>query len=173
MLFLSFIEPIFAWNVPLYLQFSWEISSLFYPIIFLYVSTCSLKKAFLFLLAILWNSGHSVGYIFPFLFFLLLPFFSQLFVTPPQKSLCLLEFLFLWMVWSQCYKLPSIVLQALHLPDLIPLICLSFPLYKESCYVIPEWLSCFPYFLQFKPGICNKKLWSKPQSAPGLFLLTV
>ena len=48
----------------------------------------SLRKAFLFLLAILWNL-HSNAYIFPFLLCLLFLFFSQLFVRPPQKTICL------------------------------------------------------------------------------------
>ena len=43
------------------------ISSLPYSIEFLYLLHCSLKKAFLFLLAILFSGNlHSVGHIFPF-----------------------------------------------------------------------------------------------------------
>ena len=64
LLFLSFIVPIFAWNVPL-------ISPIFlkrYLVIplplFSFISLhCSLKKAFLSLLAILWNSAFSWVYL--------------------------------------------------------------------------------------------------------------
>ena len=51
---------------------------------------CSLKKAFLSLLAILWNSA-----IFPFLPCFSLLFFLQLFVKPPQTNTAFLH-LFLW-----------------------------------------------------------------------------
>ena len=47
---------------------------------------CSFKKAFLSLLAILWNSAFS-WYIFPFLPCLLLLFFPQIFVRPPQTAI--------------------------------------------------------------------------------------
>ena len=56
--FLSFIEPIFAWNVPLvsliFLKKSLVFPILFFPSISLH---WSLRKAFLSLLAILWNSA--------------------------------------------------------------------------------------------------------------------
>ena len=54
---------------------------------------CSLKKAFLSLLAILWNSAFG-WYIFPFSLCLSLLFFSQLFVRPLQT---ILPFFFLGM----------------------------------------------------------------------------
>ena len=47
---------------------------------------CSLMKAFLSLLAILWNSAFSCVYL-PFLLYLSLLFFSQLFVRPPQTTI--------------------------------------------------------------------------------------
>ena len=56
----------------------------------------SLRKASLSLLAILWNSALKWVYLsFSFLLCLLLLFFSQLFVRPPQTSICLFEFIFL------------------------------------------------------------------------------
>ena len=65
--FLSFIVPIFAWNVPL-ISLIFLKRSLVFPI--LLFSSASLhwspRKAFLSLLAILWTL-HSDGYIFPFL----------------------------------------------------------------------------------------------------------
>ena len=74
--FLSCIVPIFAWNVPLvYLIFLNR--SLVFPIQ-LFPSTSlhwSLKKPFLSLLAILWNSAFKWVYLFFFIFFSFL-FFS-------------------------------------------------------------------------------------------------
>ena len=86
---LCFIVPIFAWNVPLVFQIFLK-RSLVFPIrLFSAISLhCSLKKAFLSLFAILWNSAlsYSVGCIFPFVLCLLFLFFSQLFVRPPQTT---------------------------------------------------------------------------------------
>jgi len=74
--FLSFIEPIFAWNVPL-LSLILLKRSLVFPI--LLFSSISLhwwlRKAFLSLLAILWNSAFKWVYLsllphFPLLYFL-------------------------------------------------------------------------------------------------------
>ena len=65
--FLSFIEPIFAWNVPL-VSLIFLKRSLVFPIL-LFSSTSLhwlLKKAFLSLLAVL-GTLHSDAYIFPFL----------------------------------------------------------------------------------------------------------
>ena len=96
--FLSFIVPISAWNVPL-VSLIFLKSTLVFPIL-LFSSISlhwSLRKAFLSLLAILWNSLHSNGYIFPFLLCFLLLFFSQLFVRPPQTAIllfCISFFLF-------------------------------------------------------------------------------
>jgi len=75
-LFLSFIVSIFAWNVPLvsliFLKRSLVFPSLLIPSISLH---CSLKKAFVSLLAILWNSAFRWVY----LSFSPLPFTSHLF----------------------------------------------------------------------------------------------
>ena len=57
------------------------------------------------------------------------------------------------------YKPPSIILQALCVPDLIPWIYLSLPLYNHKVFYLGnEWPSGFPYFLQFKSEFCNKDL---------------
>jgi len=76
LLFLSFIEPIFAWNVPLvsliFLKRSLVFPIPLFPSTFLH---CSLKKAFLSFLAILWNSVLSWLY----LSLSSLPFVSLLF----------------------------------------------------------------------------------------------
>ena len=56
--FLFFIQPIFSWNIPLVSQISLERSLVFPILLFSSISLhWSLRKAFLSLLAILWNSG--------------------------------------------------------------------------------------------------------------------
>ena len=76
--FLSFIEPIFAWNAPL-VSLIFLKRSLVFP--FLLFSSISLhwllRKAFLSLLAILWNSGFRCLY----LSFSPLPLASLLFLS--------------------------------------------------------------------------------------------
>jgi len=97
--FLSFIVPIFAWNVPLvsliFLKSSLVIPILLFSSISLH---CSLRKAFSFLFAILWNSANSDGYICPLSFaFYFLSFLDYLqgFIRQPFY---LFAFLFLGMV---------------------------------------------------------------------------
>jgi len=76
--FLSFIEPIFAWNVPLISQVFLKRSLVFPILLFSSISLhWLLRKAFLSLLAILWNSALKWVY----LSFSPLPFISLL-VTP-------------------------------------------------------------------------------------------
>ena len=62
--FLSFIVPIFGWNVPLmfpiFLKRSLVFPSLFFSSVFMHGS---LKKTFLSLFAILWNSAFSLVYL--------------------------------------------------------------------------------------------------------------
>ena len=123
--FLSFIEPIFAWNVPLGSLIFLKRSLLFPILLFSSISLhWLLRKAFLSLLAILWNSDSN-GYVYPFLLCFLLLFFSQLFVRPPQTATLLFCISFSWgWSWSlspvQCHELLSIVHQALCLSDLVP-----------------------------------------------------
>ena len=113
--FLSFTEPIFAWNVPLvsliFLKRCLVFPILLFPSISLH---WSLRKAFLSLLAILWNSAFKWEYLsFSPLFFTSL--LSQLFARPRQTdkyfAFCI-SFSWEWS-WSlphvQCHKPPSIV----------------------------------------------------------------
>ena len=95
--FMSFIEPIFAWNFPL-VSLIFLKRSLGFPIL-LFSSISlhwSLRKAFLSLLAILWISAFKWIYLScsPLFSFL---FFSNLFVRPPQTAILLffLHFFFL------------------------------------------------------------------------------
>ena len=61
---LSFIEPIFAWNVPLVSLIFLKRSLVFPILLFSSISLhWSLKKAFLFLLSILWNSAFRCLYL--------------------------------------------------------------------------------------------------------------
>ena len=74
--FLSFIVPIFAWNVPLVSLIFLKRPPVFPILLFSFISLhCSLRKAFLSLLAILWNSALRWVY----LSFSPLPFASLLF----------------------------------------------------------------------------------------------
>ena len=91
--FLSFIVPIFVWNVPL-VSLIFLKGSLVFPI------PCidhRGRPSYLFLL--FFGTLHSNGCIFPFLLCLSLLFFSQLFIRPPQTTICLwkttIAFLFL------------------------------------------------------------------------------
>ena len=97
--FLSFIVPIFAWNVPL-VSLIFLKRSLVFPI--LLFSSIPLhwlfRKAFLSLLAILWNSAFTWAY----LSFSLLPFTSLLFwaicKASSENHFAFLHFFFLGMV---------------------------------------------------------------------------
>ena len=130
--FLSFIVPIFAWNVPLVSLIFLKRSLVFPMLLFSSVSLhWSLRKAFLSLLAILWNSAFRWVY----LSFSPLPFafLSYLWGLLRQPFLPFCISFFSWgYSWSlppvQCHKPLSIVLQALS--DLILWIYLSLLLYN-------------------------------------------
>ena len=96
--FLSFIVPIFAWNVPLVslIFLKRALFSLVFPhsFVFLYFFAWSLRKAFLSLFAILCNST-SKWVNFSFLLCLFLLLFSKLFVRPPQTTIFPFALLFL------------------------------------------------------------------------------
>ena len=123
--FLSFIKTIFAWNVPLVPLIFFKRSLVFPILLFSSISLhWSLRKAFLSLLAILWNSAFKWKYLSFSPFFSHL-FFSWLFVRPPQTIICLFAFLFHGDGLDPCllynvYEPPSIVHQALCLSDLVP-----------------------------------------------------
>ena len=96
---LSFIVPIFAWNILLVSLIFLKWSLVFPILLFSSISLCwSLRKAFLSLLAVLWNSAFRWVYlsIFP------LPFTSLSFSTICKPSsdnqFAFLHFLFLGMV---------------------------------------------------------------------------
>ena len=136
--FLSFIEPIFAWNVPWVSLIFLKRTIVFLTLLFSSISLhWSLRKAFLSLLAILWNSASN-GYIFPFFLCFLLLFFSQLFVRSLQDShFAFLHFFSMGMVlitasctmsWTSIHSSSG----TLSNQDLIPWIYLSLPLYDHK-----------------------------------------
>ena len=142
-LYLSFIEPIFAWNVPLVSRISLKKPLVFPILLFSSISLhWSLRKAFLFLLAILWNSAFRWEY----LSFSPLPFASLLFSAICKASsgnhFALLHFFFLGMVlitasytmsWTSIHS-SSGTLSIRSSPLIWPHQLLeSLPLYNCSC----------------------------------------
>ena len=92
---LSFIEPIFAWNVPLVSLIFLKRSLVFPILLFSSISLhWSLRKAFLSLLAILWNSALKWVYLafYPLLFMFLL--FTAICKTSSDSRFAFLCFFF-------------------------------------------------------------------------------
>ena len=135
--FLSFIVHIFAWNVPLVSLIFLKISLVFPSQLFSSISLYwSLRKAFLSLLAMLWNSAFKWAYLSfsPLLFISLL--FSAICKSSQTTYLPFFHFLFLEMVlitascttsWTWVHSF-----QALCLSDLMPWIYFSLPLYNRK-----------------------------------------
>jgi len=103
---LSFIVPIFAWNIPLVSPIFFK-SSLFFSILSFSSTSlgCSLKKAFLYLL-LFSKTLHSVEYIFPFLLCLSLLLFCKLFSSQTNTFSVCNSFPLRWF-WSppiQCHE---------------------------------------------------------------------
>ena len=98
-LFLSFIVPIFAWNIPLISLIFLKRSLVFPILLFSSVSLhCSPRKAFLSLLAILWNSAFRWVY----LSFSPLPvasLFPTIYKASSDSHFAFLHFFFLGMVF--------------------------------------------------------------------------
>ena len=114
-----------------------EISSLSQCIVFLCFLALITEEGFLISPCYSLELCIQMCVIFPFLLCLLILFFSQLFVRPPQTTILLFCISFSWgWSWSlppiQCHESLSIVLQALCLSDLIPWIYLSLPLYNHK-----------------------------------------
>ena len=133
-------------------------SQLLFSSIFLH---WSLKKAFLSLFVILWNSAFKWVY----LSFSPLPFTSLFFIAVCKASsdshFAFLHYFFLGMVLipaSCTMSWTSIHSSSGTLSDRIPWICLSFPLYDRKGFDLGHtWSSGFPYFLQFKSEFGNKE----------------
>ena len=122
-------------------------------------------KAFLSLLAILWNSAFRWVY----LSFSPLPLASLLFLVilrPAQTAILPFCISFSWgWFWSllpvQCHEPLFIILQALCLSDLIPWIYLLLPLYNHKRFDLSQMKHLlflwFSLLLQYKLGFCNKE----------------
>ena len=138
-----------------------EISSLFHSVVFLYFLYWSLRKAFLSLLAILWNSAFRCLYLsFPPLFFASL-LFSAICKTFSDSHFAFLHFFSMGMVLipvSCTMSQTSVHSSSGTLSDLVSYICFSFPLYNHKAFGLgqPEWSSGFPHFLQFESEFGNK-----------------
>ena len=127
--FLSFIEPIFAWSVPLVSLIFLE-RSLVFPILLLSISLHWSWGSLSYLSLLFFGTLHSNGYIFPFLLCFWVLFFSKLLVRAPQTAILIFCISFSW-GWSlslspvQCHEPLSIVLQTLCLSYLTLWIYLS------------------------------------------------
>ena len=115
--FLSFIMPVFAWNVPLFSNFLEEISSLSHYCFPLFLCIVHLGRlSYLSLLS--FGNLHSDD----ISFFFSLPFaslsFSDICKASSKNHFAFLHFFFWQWFWSpplvQCYEPPSVVLQALY-----------------------------------------------------------
>ena len=138
----------------------------------LFLCTVHLRRLS-YLSLLFFGTLHLDGYIFPFLLWLSLLFFSQLFVSPPQTNILPYCIYFSWgWLWSlspvQCYKPPSTVLQALYLLDLIPLIYLLFLLIRDLIRSYLNGLVVFPTFFNLSLNLAIRSSWSEPQSASSL-----
>ena len=137
--FLSFIVLILTWNIPLLSPIFLK-QFLCFPIsiVFLYFFHCSLKKAFLSLLAVLWVYLSLSP--LPFAFFV----FSAIYKASFDNYFAFLHFSFFGMVLvtASCTVLQTsfIVLQELYLPDLIPWIYSPPPLNK-GFYLGHTWMA--------------------------------
>ena len=102
--FLSFIEPIFAWNVPLVSLIFLKRSLVFPILLFSSISLhWTLKKASLSLLAILWNSAFRCLYLSfsPLLFASLL--YTAIYKASPDSHFAFLHFFSMGMVFIPVY----------------------------------------------------------------------
>ena len=97
--FLSFIEPIFVWNVPLVSPIFLKKSLVFPILVFSSISYIYHCRRLSYLSLLYFGTLHSDGFIFPFLLYLSLIFFSHLLEKLPQTTILpFLHFLFLGMV---------------------------------------------------------------------------
>ena len=142
--FLSFIEPIFAWNVPLIsLIFWWDLY--FFPILFFSSISLhwSLRKVFLPLLAILWNSAFRWDYLsFSLLLFAFL-LFTAICKASPDSHFAFLHFFSMGMV-------------------LIPVSCTmsqtSVSVKTLQCHVKQQQVAICPHRLLLQWGIWRPEL---------------
>ena len=133
-----------------------------------------LRKAFLSLLAILWNSAFKWIYLsYSSLLFASL-LFTAICKASPDSHVAFLHFFSMGMVLipvsCTSHEPHSIVHQALYLSDLGPQIYFSLPLYNHKGFDSPylNGLAVFPTFFNLSLNLIIRNSWSEPQSAPGL-----
>ena len=135
--FLSFIVPVFAWNVPLVSLIFLEISHLSHCDFFLYFYALITEEDIFYLSLLFFGSLHSDGYIFPFFLWLSL-LFPQLFVRPPpDNQFTFLHFFFLGMVLitASCTMSQTSILSSLGtLSNIIPWI------YHFHCIIVRNFI---------------------------------
>ena len=132
----------------------------------------SLRKAFLSLLAILWNSAFRCVYLSlsPLLFSSLL--FTAICKASSDRHFAFLHFFFLGWSWFlspvQCHEALFIVLrpsvyQLYSLESISHFHCIVT---RDLILVIAEWSNGLPYFLQFKSEFGNKEfmIWATVNS---------
>ena len=121
--FLFFIEPIFAWNVPLVSLIFLKRSLIFPILLFSFLCTDHWGRLS-YLSLVFFGTVHSNGYIFTFLFCFLFVFLSQLFIRPSQKAILLFfHFFFLGRVLlpvSCTMSWTSVHSSSVILSDLVP-----------------------------------------------------
>ena len=158
---------------PWYLWFFEEISSLSHFVVFLYFFAWSLRKTFLSLLAILWNSSFKWVH----LSFSPLPLMSLLFTAICKASsdnhFAFFHYFLLGMILitASCTMSQTSVHSSLGtLSDLILWIYFSLLLYNHKGFdlVIPEWSSGFSTFFNWSLNLAIRSSQYEPQSAPGL-----
>ena len=113
--FLSFFEPIFAWNIPPDIpNFLEGISSLSCSTVFLYFFALITEEGFL--ISPCYSLELCIQMDISFLFSFAFLFFSQLYVRPPQTTILPFCISFPWSFLPpvQSHEPPSIVLQALY-----------------------------------------------------------
>ena len=158
--FLPFIEPIFAWNVP-FVSLIFLKRSVVFSILLFY----SISFNWSYLSFLLFGTLHSSRYIHPFLLCWSHLFFSHLFVRPPQTAILLLHFFFLRMVlipgsstmsWTSIHSSSGTMsIRSGPFKSISHLHCI---IVRDLIYVIPEWSSCFPCFLQFESEFGSKDM---------------
>ena len=157
--FLFFVVSILSRNIPLISPTFLKRLLVFPILLFSFISLhYSLKKAFLSPLAILWKSAFS-WYIFPFLPCLLLFFFPQLFVKPPQTTIfAFIAFLFLGDGLDHCllYSVrnlhPQFFRHSVYQISSLESVCPLNPEGYLFTYLAVPGLSCGMWHFQLWPG---------------------
>ena len=161
--FLSFIVPIFAWNIPL-VSLIFLKRSLVFPV--LLISSISfhwsLRKAFLYLLALLWNSAFRCVYL-SFSPLLLAFLFSASCKASSDNHFAFVCFFSLGMVLITAFC--TVSWTSFHSFSGTPSIR-SNPLNLFVTYV--NGLVVFPTFFNLSLNVVIRSSRSEPQSAPGV-----